>query len=68
MLPLTPPRATPLEVQAASYLAASAGYRVRGLGEYCQSVKPRPGTLVLGFAGLPAERAHQAAEALRRVF
>ena len=48
--------------------AAEAGYRVRGLGEYCQRAVPRPGTLVLGFAGLPEEKAPRAAEDLRRSF
>lgn len=48
--------------------AAQAGYRVRGLGEYCQRAAPRPGTLVLGFAGLPEEKAPRAAADLRRSF
>ena len=48
--------------------AARAGYRVRGLSEYCIRVKPRPGTLVLGFAGLPAREAAAAAADLRRAF
>ncbi len=48
--------------------AARAGYRVRGLGEYCRDVRPRPGTLVLGFAGLPQEEAPAAVAALRRAF
>lgn len=37
--------------------AGEAGYRAHGLGEYCRDTSPRPGTLVLGFAGLEAERA-----------
>lgn len=48
--------------------AAEAGYRVRGLREYCQLAVPRPGTLVLGFAGLPGEKAPLAAADLRRSF
>ncbi len=48
--------------------AARSGYQVRGLGEYCLRAHPRPGTLVLGFAGLPAERAEEAAQTLRRAF
>lgn len=35
--------------------AAKAGYRVRGLSEYCQGEPPYEGTLVLGFAGLEEE-------------
>lgn len=46
--------------------AAQAGYRVRGLGEYCLREKPLPGTLVLGFAGLPEERASEAVGELKR--
>lgn len=45
--------------------AASAGYRVRGLREYCIRAVPRPGTLVLGFAGLAAEKAAGAVAELR---
>lgn len=48
--------------------AARAGYRVRGLGEYCLGEPPMAGTLVLGFAGLPEDRATTAAGALRRAF
>ncbi len=48
--------------------AAGAGFRVRGLGEYCLQARPRPGTLVLGFAGLPEQEAPQAVAALRRAF
>ena len=48
--------------------AARAGYRVRGLSEYCLREKPLPGTLVLGFAGLPEERAAGAVADLRRAF
>lgn len=48
--------------------AAKAGYRVRGLGEYCLEEKPLPGTLVLGFAGLPEEKAEKAVGALRVAF
>lgn len=48
--------------------AARAGYRVRGLGAYCLKEKPAPGTLVLGFAGLPEEKAKDAAADLRRAF
>lgn len=48
--------------------AAKAGYRVRGLGEYCVGGDPLPGTLVLGFAGLPEERAGRATGELKRVF
>ncbi len=48
--------------------AAQAGYRVRGLEEYCRQEKALPGTLVLGFAGLPAEAAEGAAKDLRRAF
>ena len=48
--------------------AARAGVRVRGLGEYCLQAPPRPGTLVLGFAGLPEQEAPQAVAALRRAF
>jgi len=48
--------------------AAQAGYRVRGLGEYGQFAPQLPGTLVLGFAGLPEDRAAQAAGELRRAF
>lgn len=46
--------------------AAQAGYRVRGLGEFCVCPDPLPGTLVLGFAGLPEERAKPAVEDLKR--
>lgn len=46
--------------------AAAAGFRIRGLSEYCLRTTPRPGTLVLGFAGLPAEQAQAAVEALRQ--
>ena len=46
--------------------AAEAGYRVRGLGEYCQRAVPRPGTLVLGFAGLDVSvREYEPLTALR---
>jgi len=45
--------------------AARAGFRVRGLSEYCLKVPARPGTLVLGFAGLPAEEAPQVVRRLR---
>ena len=45
--------------------AARAGYRVRGLGEYCLKARPMPGTLVLGFAGLAEEKAEEAVERLR---
>ena len=48
--------------------AAGAGFRVRGLGEYCQKTRPLPGTLVLGFAGLPEEEAAEAVERLRKAF
>ena len=48
--------------------AAKAGYRVRGLGEYCLGKDPLPGTLVLGFAGLPEERAEKAVGDLKRAF
>lgn len=49
-------------------LAAEAGYRVRGLSEYRIAAPVLPSTLVLGFAGLPEERAEQAAGDLRRAF
>lgn len=45
--------------------AARAGYRVHALGEYCHGPSPRPGTLVLGFAGLDAARADTAAKQLK---
>lgn len=48
--------------------AAEAGYRVRGLSECCCKAKPEPGTLVLGFAGLPEQRAGQAAADLKKAF
>lgn len=48
--------------------AAKAGYRIRGLGEYCVGEDPLPGTLVLGFAGLPEEKAGKAVAELRRAF
>ena len=48
--------------------AAEAGYRVRGLREYCHKSSARPATLVLGFAGLPEEKAAEAAADLRRAF
>lgn len=48
--------------------AARAGYRVRGLSEYRVAAPVLPGTLVLGFAGLPQERAAPAALALKRAF
>lgn len=48
--------------------AARAGYRVRGLEEYCLGKDPLPGTLVLGFAGLPEERAAEVAGDLKRAF
>lgn len=46
--------------------AAEAGYRVHTLSEYCHGPSPLPGTLVLGFAGLDAERAEQAVETLKK--
>lgn len=46
--------------------AARAGCRVRGLEEFCVGEDPLPGTLVLGFAGLPEERAEEAVEKLKR--
>ena len=48
--------------------AAQAGYRVRGLSEYCLREKPFLGTLVLGFAGLPQEQANRAVGDLRKAF
>ena len=48
--------------------AARAGYRVRGLEEFCVGEDPLPGTLVLGFAGLEEERAEKAVEDLRKAF
>ena len=48
--------------------AAGAGYAVRGLSEFCRRTAPRPGTLVLGFAGLPEEEAPAAVAALARAF
>ena len=48
--------------------AEAAGYAVHTLGEYCHGPSPRPGTLVLGFAGLDAERAGKAVHDLRRAF
>lgn len=48
--------------------AAEAGYRVRGLSECCCKAEPKPGTLVLGFAGLPEHRAGQAVSDLKKAF
>ena len=48
--------------------AAAAGYRVQGLSECCCNTDPRSGTLVLGFAGLPEQRAGQAAADLKKAF
>lgn len=48
--------------------AAAAGYRVQGLSECCRCVTPRPGTLVLGFAGLPTQRAGRAVADLKKAF
>lgn len=48
--------------------AARAGYRVRALGEYCRGPNPAPGTLVLGFAALEAERAAGAVRDLAAAF
>jgi len=48
--------------------AAGAGFRVRGLSEYAMAARPLPGTLVLGFAGLPEGEAARAVGALRRAF
>ena len=48
--------------------AAAAGFRLHGLGEYCRGPSPKPGTLVLGFAGLEAGRAMDAVETLGRAF
>ena len=48
--------------------AAEAGYRIRGLSEYCRQAACPPGTVVLGFAGLPADRAETAAAELLRAF
>lgn len=48
--------------------AARAGYRVRALGEFCMGEDPLPGTLVLGFAGLPEEKAEKAVADLREAF
>ncbi len=42
--------------------------QVRGLSEYCLREKPFPGTLVLGFAGLPQEQANRAVGDLRKAF
>ena len=44
--------------------AGRAGYAVRGLSEYCHVATARPGTLVLGFAGLPETSAPAAVAAL----
>jgi GntR family transcriptional regulator/MocR family aminotransferase len=46
--------------------AVRAGYRIHTLGEYCHGPSSLPGTLVLGFAGLEAEKAAEAAQELRR--
>jgi len=46
--------------------ARRRGIRVRALAEYCAGADPRPGSLVLGFAGLPEGEAPQAAADLRR--
>lgn len=46
--------------------AKQVGFRVRGLSEFCRNVLPSSGTLVLGFAALPAEEAKDAVAALRR--
>lgn len=50
--------------------AAKAGYQVRGLGEYCgaSTLDPLPGTLLLGFAGLPEGKAEKAVADLREAF
>lgn len=48
--------------------AAKAGYRVRGLSEFCVGPAPLPGTLVLGFAGLSVERAAKVIDDLRQTF
>ena len=48
--------------------ARRAGFQVRGLSEYCMDALPRPGTLALGFAALPAQEAPQAVAELRRAF
>ncbi len=46
--------------------AAAAGIQVRGLSQFSLSAPPREGTLVLGFAGLPAAEAPQLAQRLRQ--
>lgn len=46
--------------------AKEAGYALHALGEYCHGPSPLPGTLVLGFAGLEAERAAEAVADLKR--
>ncbi len=47
-----------------SALAGARGYAVHTLSEYCLGPSPRPGTLVLGFAGLPPPQAESAVSAL----
>lgn len=51
-----------------SALARRGGYAVHTLSEYCLGPSPRPGTLVLGFAGLPEEEAEEAASGLEAAF
>lgn len=48
--------------------ARRAGFQLRGMSEYCMGSGPRPGTLVLGFAALPAREAPQAVGSLRQAF
>ena len=46
--------------------AAAAGIRVRGLSQFSLSAPPRGGSLVLGFAGLPAAEAPGLVQRLRQ--
>lgn len=48
--------------------AQAAGYEIHGLREYCHCAAFPHAALVLGFAGLEAERAEGAVEALREAF
>ncbi len=44
--------------------AAAAGVRVRGLSEYAERAQVPPGTLVMGYAGLPEDALREAATLL----
>lgn len=54
-----------LSEQALTQRAAAAGIPLRGLSEYCMRAKPKPSTVVMGFAGLRDDQLDEAVAALR---